>query len=660
MLAGLATLFLLAAGCDEDSAPAPAPNVPVSVVVQPATTTLGKGLTQQLTAIATLSNGGLQDITTAGAWASSASGVAAVSTTGLVTADASGIATITFTGSGNGLQDSATITVVSLFTIAVTPGSATTIVGGSQQFTATATNVNATQADVTNATTWSSSATNVATVSSTGLVTALTSGSTTVTATDVPTGIQGTATLTVIPVGSVAVSIAVTPNSPTTIVSSTEQFTAVGTYNNGSQGDITANTTWASSDLSVATVASGGLATALTSGTTTVTATDLPSGIQGTATLTVPATNLGLITPAPVTTTTTNPVASLSVTIPQPVVSIGISVNGTNSLFKLIDHGQWLNPAIFPNRFITGPGGNVPLSFNMIDSNNDGMETPDPFDIVNRQVASVFFPNNGATPALAAGTYTFPIASFHAAGTGLSPDTLTPLVYYKTNISAQQTMQVNLLVVLGVIPGISDDASAAADPEIQGAIQLLRNVYETQVGLTLEVAVSVVADASFVGIDSETEQNLLLSSFPVNATNDALNLFIVGNLNYVPTSVIGLSTGVPGPFNLQRTILSGTLAEYQADGTGSVLGYILAHEFGHYLGLWHTSQTNSARTQIIGHDPIADTAECPAVIPGGNINNCMDRSNLMFPFLPDPIVTDPPITAGQATVVKLNPAIMVR
>ncbi|MCH7477684.1 MAG: Ig-like domain-containing protein, partial [SAR324 cluster bacterium] len=498
----------------------------------------------------------------------------------------------------------------------------------------------------------------VATVSSTGLVTALTSGSTTVTATDVPTGIQGTATLTVIPVGSVAVSIAVTPNSPTTIVSSTEQFTAVATYNNGSQGDITANVTWASSDLSVATVASGGLATALTSGTTTVTATDLPSGIQGTATLTVPASNLGLIMPTPVTTTTANPVASLSVTIPQNVVSIGISVKGTNFLFKFIDHGLLITPL----QFITGPDGNVvPLSFNMIDSNRDGTETPLGDNLINAQVASLFFPNDGTTPALAAGLYTFPIGSLDAAGT-LGTDTLTPLVYYKTNISAQQTMKVNLLVVQGVSGGITDDASAAADPEIQGAIQVLRNVYETQVGLTLEVAVSVVADASFVSIDSLAEQDLLLSSFPVNATNDALNLFIVGSLNYVPTSVIGLSTGVPGPFNLQRTILSGTLAEYQGDGTGSDLGYILAHEFGHYLGLWHTSQTStSGPLKIIGHDPIADTAECTTaqVTMSGNIDNCPDRSNLMFPFL-NLNETNPPITDGQATVVKLNPAIMVR
>lgn len=658
MLAGLATLFLLAAGCDEDSAPAPV--TVLSVTVQPGTTTLAKGLTLQLTAIATLSNGGLQDITTAGAWFSNASGVAAVSTTGLVTADASGTATITFTGFGNGLQNSATITVAPLFAIAVTPGSATTIAGGSQQFTATATLNNATQADVTNATTWSSSATNVATISTGGLVTALASGSTTVTATDVSTGIQGTATLTVIPAGTVVVSIAVTPNSPTGMVSSAEQFTAIATYDNGSQGDISASATWASSDPSVATVTSGGLATALTSGSAAITATDAAGGVLGTATLTVPATNLGLITPTPVTTTTTSPVAGLSVTIPQNVVAIGISVKGTNFLFKFVDHGLLTEPTPV---YITGPGGNVPLSFNMIDSNGDGTETPLGDNLLNFQVASLFFPNDGTTPALAAGTYTFPIASFNATGTGLSPDTLTPLVYYKTNISAQQTMKVNLLVVQGVSAGISDDASAAADPEIQGAIQVLRNVYQNQVGLIVDVTVRVVGDASFVGIDSLGEQHLLLSSFPTTATNDALNLFIVGSLNWVPTSVIGLSTGVPGPFNLQRTILSGTLAEYQGDGTGSVLGYILAHEFGHYLGLWHTSQTStSGPLKIIGHDPIGDTAACTTaqVTMSGNINNCPDLGNVMFPSLLLPIVTNPPITAGQATVVKLNPAIMVR
>ena len=533
--------------------------------------------------------------------------------------------------------------------VQVAPAAATLGMGQNQQFTATAILSNGAQKNITSSASWLSTATSVATVSTTGLVTALTSGSTTVTATDAPTGIQGTVTLTVIS----PVSITVTPNSPTTVVGGAQQFTAVGTYANGSQGDITANATWASSDLSVATVASGGLATALASGTTNVTATDAASGVLGMATLTVPATNLVLITPAPVTTTTFN---NLTVTIPQPVVSIGISVKGTNVALKFIDHGLLITPL----KFITGPGGNVPLSFNMIELNNDGTETAFGDNLVNAQVASLFFPNDGTTPPLALGTYTFPIGSINATGTDFGTDTLTPYVYYKTDISAQQTMKVNLLVVQGVSGGISDDASAAADPEIQGAIQVLRNVFQNRVGLIVDVTVRVVGDAGFVVINTLAEQDLLLSSFPVNATHDALNLFIVGSLGYVPSGVIGLSTGIPGPFNLQRTILSGTLAEYQGDGSGNVLGYILAHEFGHYLGLWHTSQTNSEVSKIIGHDPIGDTAECPTIIPSGDIDNCLDRSNLMFPFLPSPIATDPPITDGQATVVKLNPAIMVR
>ncbi|MCZ6553280.1 MAG: hypothetical protein O7A67_05700, partial [SAR324 cluster bacterium] len=127
----------------------------------------------------------------------------------------------------------------------------------------------------------------------------------------------------------------------------------------------------------------------------------------------------------------------------------------------------------------------------------------------------------------------------------------------------------------------------------------------------------------------------------------------------VPANVIGVSPGVPGPFNRHGTAVSGTIAEYQNDGNGAVLGFILAHEFGHFLGLFHTSQTSGDRLTIIGEYPIADTELCQTSDLGGigHIENCPDRTNLMFPYVLND--TDPPITTGQGNVVKFNPGITV-
>ena len=73
-------------------------------------------------------------------------------------------------------------------------------------------------------------------------------------------------------------SIAVTPASPAHLkVGATQQFTATGTYSDGTNNNVTASATWSSSNTTVATISntsgSQGLATAAALGSTTITAT---------------------------------------------------------------------------------------------------------------------------------------------------------------------------------------------------------------------------------------------------------------------------------------------------------------------------------------------------------------------------------------------------
>src|ERR1700730_2438031 len=69
-------------------------------------------------------------------------------------------------------------------------------------------------------------------------------------------------------------SIAVTPPSPSIAKRTTQQFTATGTYSDGSTQNITTSVTWASATTSVASIgASTGLATGVAVGTSQITAT---------------------------------------------------------------------------------------------------------------------------------------------------------------------------------------------------------------------------------------------------------------------------------------------------------------------------------------------------------------------------------------------------
>jgi uncharacterized protein YjdB len=82
-------------------------------------------------------------------------------------------------------------------------------------------------------------------------------------------------------------SIAVTPSPGEANIGQTQQFTAMGTYGDGTQEDITNSVLWTSSDTAIATVDAAGLATAIAAGQVTITATYVFSSITGTATFTV-------------------------------------------------------------------------------------------------------------------------------------------------------------------------------------------------------------------------------------------------------------------------------------------------------------------------------------------------------------------------------------
>ena len=77
----------------------------------------------------------------------------------------------------------------------------------------------------------------------------------------------------------VLVSIAVSPGNPALPVGFRGQFTATGTYSDGSTANITSLVTWASATPSVATISGTGLATALVPGTSAITAS--MAGVTG-------------------------------------------------------------------------------------------------------------------------------------------------------------------------------------------------------------------------------------------------------------------------------------------------------------------------------------------------------------------------------------------
>ena len=94
-------------------------------------------------------------------------------------------------------------------------------------------------------------------------------------------------------------SITVLPTDPTIHVGATQQFTARGTYSDGTSADITAQVQFTSSNTNVITIASDGLGTAKAAGKATITATYPDTNISGSILVTATDANLTMITVYP-------------------------------------------------------------------------------------------------------------------------------------------------------------------------------------------------------------------------------------------------------------------------------------------------------------------------------------------------------------------------
>jgi Bacterial Ig-like domain (group 2)/PQQ-like domain len=239
----------------------------------------------------------------------------------------------------------------SLSSISVTATSSSIAVDATEQFTATGNYSDGSTVNLSSSVTWASSNQAAATVSGTGVATGVAAGSTAITAT--MGGITGSMTLTVTAAIVTLTSIAISPATPGMSVGATQQFTATATYSNGSTGNVTSNATWSSSATAVATISSGGLATAQGGGTTTISAT--LSGKTGSTTTTVRLSGTTSIT-------TWHVDSNRSGLNSQEAILTPANVNASNfgKLFSCpLDGYVYGTPLILSNQSINGARHNV-------------------------------------------------------------------------------------------------------------------------------------------------------------------------------------------------------------------------------------------------------------------------------------------------------------
>jgi len=231
-------------------------------------TDIAKGLTGQLAVIGTYTNGQTQTLTSGVHFNSSDVSVATVTSSGVVTAVKEGTTTIMIRSGELVSQVDVTVLPAVLSSIMIDPLAVANLANGkTTQLTVTGTYSDASTQDVSSQVTWSSTTPTLATVNAQGLVTAVGLGSAKITATLGALSNE----MTIMISDATLESITVTSDKQDVANGLTEQLYVSGIYSDDSIADLTSQTTWTTSDTTIATVSSSGVVTAKKVGTVTVT-----------------------------------------------------------------------------------------------------------------------------------------------------------------------------------------------------------------------------------------------------------------------------------------------------------------------------------------------------------------------------------------------------
>jgi hypothetical protein len=165
--------------------------------------------------------------------------------------------------------------------------------------------------------------------------------------------------------------------------------------------------------------------------------------------------------------------------------------------------------------------------------------------------------------------------------------------------------------------------SAPGSTRFQNALDEWERIYASA-GITVgdytytDITGSAATSYSTVnyGDDIDNGEVGLLMALSAGRSEHAVNVFFVHDFSGY--GLLGVAGGIPGPPAVHGTTHSAVLVNLDGawDWGGAFIGQVIAHEVGHYLGLFHSTE-NPDSGWMYGGDPLADTSTG-------------DRDNLMY------------------------------
>jgi hypothetical protein len=243
-------------------------------------------------------------------------------------------------------------------------------------------------------------------------------------------------------------------------------------------------------------------------------------------------------------------------------------------------------------------------------------------------------------------------------------------------------------------------ASAPSDTIVQRMVSTFKSIYAAA-GITvrnvtfLDVTPAQRSEFAHISVGADTgqgpcdqlDQMFLISSGQSGAT---VNLFLVNDIiDSSNQGTVGIDSTIPGPATFAGTVHSGAAVamidlfapsvcppgiNFNSCGPDAT-AYIAAHETGHFLGLFHTTEMNGDLV-----DPLNDTGKCPCTSCASPTTNCGSQTgnapvlepaacnqtaagaactgadNLMF-WSFDQSISLGHLTGQQSQVMRLNPLV---
>tara|TARA_B100000029_G_scaffold28803_1_gene27841 strand:+ start:1388 stop:2569 length:1182 start_codon:yes stop_codon:yes gene_type:complete len=160
---------------------------------------------------------------------------------------------------------------------------------------------------------------------------------------------------------------------------------------------------------------------------------------------------------------------------------------------------------------------------------------------------------------------------------------------------------------IAVQPFITGTSWSAGD--ISDALSIMSGIYLKN-GITLTLKSTITITETKYSVVSPTFTNTTTSALIKQGSSDAVNIFFIEDYSGSGSGMLGNAAGMPGSMrdvNSWNGVMASLTAHAKETGEldAQLLGETAAHEMGHQLGLFHTTEKEGTVFDIL-----SDTPEC--------------------------------------------------